>query len=83
MAGLLLFFKSLWDKFNVWIVIAIGVLLGLWKFARDQREIGEARLRNEINKKSQEVQDAWTKIDSDPRDFDDAIKRLRTRNSNR
>lgn len=74
---MLLVFKQIWDKVNVWGLVALGALGFLFKYGMDKKQQGEDAALAKVNKATQEVTDEWNKIDARPKSVDDAIERLR------
>lgn len=77
---MLLVFKTLWDKFAVWIIGALAVLGAILKYGYDKKQEGARDLRDKINKETQDVEKKWTDIDRSNASVDDALDRL-SRNS--
>ena len=69
----------IWEKVNVWGLVALGVLAFLFKYGQDKKQEGAAAATSKINEQSQKVQDAWEKIDRTDPTVDQSLDRLRNR----
>ena len=69
----------IWEKVNVWGLVALGVLAFLFKYGQDKKQEGAAAATSKINEQSQKVQDAWEKIDRTDPTVGQSLDRLRNR----
>lgn len=76
---LLGFLTGIKTKVYLWALGALGIVIAVVKIYLKGRSEGARDLSDNLRKKTDKVQDEWTKIDRRPDDFDSAIDGLRSR----
>lgn len=72
-------FNDIWLKIAAVGAIILALLGALFKYGADKKAQGARTVTDEINKKSQKVQDDWDKIDRTNPTVDESLNRLRQR----
>lgn len=71
--------NDLWVKLAALGVVVLALLGALLKYGSNKKAEGARTVTDEINKKSQEVQNEWDKIDRTNPTVDESLGRLRKR----